>query len=274
MSAIVRLRPADREIALNVVRLNPATNVFLNHRLQNHPDGRIVDGEIFAATDPSPALLYIGGNAVPANLDSQNRNLVRSFADLLARETPPIGSIVGEATAVSAIWSELEPNWPLPARLIRANQPYLVSHTKFNSEINRVRFGNIADLSEYFDAARQMFFGEVGQMPPTAMFQARVAENLRSENAIGWFAEDGRVLFKLDIGAMADGWLQVQGVWLHPELRGQGLSTGLMSEAFSLIQRRFDVNLCLYVNDFNLPALRAYARLGFEQVGNFQTVFF
>lgn len=274
MSAVVRLRPADRNLALSVVRANPAENVFLNNRIQNAPANRIVDGELYATTTKNPALLYVGGNAVPVNLDVKNSNAVRAFADLLLAEQPPIGSLVGAADAVAALWNQLEGKWPLPARLIRTSQPYMVSEETYRAEVSRVRFATISDLADYFDAARQMFIGEVGLQPPSVMFQTRIAENLRSENSLGWFDENGKTLFKVDIGAMADGWVQIQGVWITPSLRGQGLAAELLSEAFTLIQRRFNVHLCLYVNSFNEPALRAYQRLGFRQVSSFQTVFF
>ena len=38
--------------------------------------------------------------------------------------------------------------------------------------------------------------------------------------------------------------------------------------------RRVAPTVSLYVNDFNTPARRAYARTGFRQVGTFATVLF
>ena len=38
-----------------------------------------------------------------------------------------------------------------------------------------------------------------------------------------------------------------------------------------LVQRRYPV-VSLYVNDFNVPALRSYERLGFRTVGSLSTV--
>jgi uncharacterized protein len=275
MSGVVRLRPADRELALMAVRQNPAVNVFVNSRIQNALRNRLADGEVWASTSAtSPSLLYVGGNAVPVELPSGNHQVEMAFAALLAEELPPIGSIVGPIKAVNGIWEKLEPAWPTPARLIRQSQPYMASTQRFNVPVNRVRWGNITDLSDYFEAAEDMFKSEVGMTPPTISFQSRISTSLRNEQSIGWFDSAGRVNFKLDLGAQADGWLQLQGIWLHPDLRGQGLSVGLMQEAFTLIQRRFDSKLCLYVNDFNLAAIAAYKKLGFQVIEEFATVFF
>jgi hypothetical protein len=38
--------------------------------------------------------------------------------------------------------------------------------------------------------------------------------------------------------------------------------------------RRVAPSVSLYVNDYNIPARRAYARCGFRQVGEFATVLF
>jgi predicted GNAT family acetyltransferase len=249
MTGTVRLRASDREMALAEISLHPAVNVFISSNLQNAAAGQLISGQLFATSDKHPAFLYIGGNAVPANLNPTK-------------------------VAVDAIWQELEPFWPISARLIRTAQPYMVSDQGYLETVNRVRWANIADLSEYFTSALEMFKSEVGTTPPLISFQSRIATNLQNEQALGWFDESGRVLFKVDLGAIANGYLQLQGIWLAPELRGQGLSVGLLSEAFTLIQRRFDVRLCLYVNDFNLPAIRAYERLGFKQIETFSTVFF
>lgn len=262
-------------MALAEISQQPAVNVFIASNMLQAAAGQLVQGQLFATSDQHPAFLYIGGNAVPANFDPVNHpTAARAFAQILIQENPPIGSLVGPKPAVDAIWKELEPFWPVSARLIRESQPYLLSNVDYSREISRVRWANIADLSEYFAAALEMFKSEVGMTPPLISFQSRIATNLQNELALGWFDDDGKVRFKLDLGAMANEHLQLQGIWLDPELRGQNLAVGLMEEAFTLIQRRFNVKLCLYVNDFNLPAISAYRKLGFKQIETFSTVFF
>ena len=81
------------------------------------------------------------------------------------------------------------------------------------------------------------------------------------------------VLFKADIGLLSSRCAQIQGVWLHPGHRGRGLAVPAMAEAVRLIERRAP-RVSLYVNAFNTPALRTYARVGFEQRGTFATVLY
>ena len=65
---------------------------------------------------------------------------------------------------------------------------------------------------------------------------------------------------------------QVQGVWVAPEWRGRGLGTMAMSAVVRDALRRVAPSVSLYVNDYNTPARRAYARCGFSRAGTFATV--
>jgi predicted GNAT family acetyltransferase len=85
--------------------------------------------------------------------------------------------------------------------------------------------------------------------------------------------EDGRVIFKSDIGAASGSVAQIQGVWLEPSLRGRGASVPAMAAVTEYVLADYG-QACLYVNDFNTPAVRSYLRVGFEQVGELATVLY
>ncbi|WP_342770138.1 GNAT family N-acetyltransferase [Xylanimonas allomyrinae] len=82
------------------------------------------------------------------------------------------------------------------------------------------------------------------------------------------------VEFKAELGAIAQGVAQVQGVWVDPAVRGRGLSEGGMAAVVVDARLRVAPVVSLYVNGYNERALRAYRRVGFEQVGTFATVLF
>jgi hypothetical protein len=66
----------------------------------------------------------------------------------------------------------------------------------------------------------------------------------------------------------------IQGVWMHPRLRGRGLAAPAMASVVRSIQTDLRRMPSLYVNDFNIPARRTYERIGFRQVGKFASVLF
>jgi len=122
-----------------------------------------------------------------------------------------------------------------------------------------------------------MFTEEVGVSPANGdgggLYRARVAELIGQGRAFARI-EDGRVLFKAEIGAATAHACQVQGVWVDPELRGHGLANGGMAAVVAQAQATIAPVVSLYVNDFNTPARAAYKRVGFAEVGTFMSVLF
>ena len=80
------------------------------------------------------------------------------------------------------------------------------------------------------------------------------------------------MLFKTEVGALAQRVAQIQGVWMAPALRGQGLAAGCMAAVAELVQVFLAPTVSLYVNDFNTPARATYRRVGFHDVGTAMTV--
>src|SRR5262249_11411768 len=146
-------------------------------------------------------------------------------------------SIVGGSASVGELWGLLRPYWG-PARDVRAAQPLMAidgpSPVDADPGVRRVRFDEIDTL---LPASIAMFTEEVGISPLTgdagASCRARVAELVRSGRAFARF-EDGRVVFKAEVGAATPQACQVQGVWVHPEFRGHGLAAPGMAAVVRL----------------------------------------
>jgi len=104
-------------------------------------------------------------------------------------------------------------------------------------------------------------------------YRARVRELIDAGRAYARI-EDGRVIFKAEIGSVTPHACQVQGVWVRPELRGRGLAEAGMAALVNDALRRVAPVVSLYVNDYNRPARAAYRRVGFTQTATFASVLF
>jgi predicted GNAT family acetyltransferase len=104
-------------------------------------------------------------------------------------------------------------------------------------------------------------------------YRRRLVELVRGKRAYARFI-DGRVVFKAELAIVTRRTTQVQGVWVSPELRGQGIAAPAMAAVVRDALRRVAPTVSLYVNDYNTPARRAYARCGFQSAGTFATVLF
>lgn len=105
------------------------------------------------------------------------------------------------------------------------------------------------------------------------LYRARVAELIRDGRAFARI-EDGRVMFKAEVGAVTPRACQVQGVWVPPDLRGRGLSETGMSAVVREALRTIAPTVSLYVNDYNTRARAAYRRVGFTELGSFTSILF
>jgi predicted GNAT family acetyltransferase len=219
------------------------------------------------------SLCYAGANLWPVEATPE---AARQFAERARRAGRHSSSIVGPTAPVEAMWALLAPMWG-PARDVR-RQPLMATDTDpvVDPEpgVRRVR---IDELDTLLPACVAMFTEEVGVSPVAAdggaLYRARVAELIAEGRAFA-LIEDGRVLFKAEIGSATSQACQIQGVWVDPALRGNGLGTRGTAAVVEFALADVSPVVSLYVNDYNLPARKAYERIGFSTVGSFTSVLF
>lgn len=272
------LEPSDLGAALALLESEPVANAFVTSRVQAAGlDPWRLGGEMWGwyADGRLRSLCYSGANLVPVCAGPE---AVRAFADRARRAGRRCSSIVGPAGPTAQLWRLLEPGWG-PAREVRANQPLMVTESLSaevapDPSVRRIRKD---EMDIVMPACVAMFTEEVGISPLAGdgglLYQARVAELIGSGRSFARI-EDGKVLFKAEIGAATTQACQIQGVWVAPEFRGRGLSETGMAAVLAHALADVAPVVSLYVNDYNTPARKAYSRVGFREVGAFMSVLF
>ncbi|HEX3711281.1 MAG TPA: GNAT family N-acetyltransferase [Trebonia sp.] len=267
----------DRAAALEVCAVDPVANVFVESRIRAFglEPGRL-GAQMWGYEQGGRlvSLCYGGANLVPVQATSR---ALTAFAERALRQGRRCSSIVGASAAVTELWGLLRPYWG-PARDVRASQPLMAIHgpspVTADPGVRRVRIDEIDTL---LPASVAMFTEEVGVSPLTGdggvSYRTRVAELIRSGRAFARI-DDGRVIFKAEVGAATPSACQVQGVWVRPEFRGQGLAAPGMAAVVELSRAAISPVVSLYVNDFNAPGRATYLRAGFTEVGEFMSVLF
>jgi predicted GNAT family acetyltransferase len=217
------------------------------------------------------ALCYAGANIWPVRADAA---AVAAFAAQARRQHRRCASIVGLATEVLPLWEHLRKAWG-PPRELRDDQPLMVLDGAPRVEPDpRVRLVLPSELDVLLPAAVAMFTEEIGVPPESVdLYRARVAELIAARRCFARI-ENGRVLFKAEIGAATAQACQIQGVWVAPALRGQGIGTVGTAAVAAAAQRDIAPIVSLYVNAFNGGARRAYERVGFSRIDTFASVLF
>ena len=149
-----------------------------------------------------------------------------------------------------------------------------LSHVTADPAVRRV-LPHEADI--LLPASIAMLTEEVGVSPTAvdggALYRARVRELIATGRSYARI-EDGRVIFKADVGSVTPRACQIQGVWVTPDRRGERLSIAGMAAVVRLALQQVAPVVTLYVNDYNAPAMAAYRRVGFTQVGTFASILF
>ena len=292
MLRVARLGHQHTSWLSDLLALNPCENVYLIALLEvtgtaqmGSPSGTLLG--IFDGDRPVAAY-WVGGNIIPVAATPGTNQVL---ADKLNSDGRYPCSLIGDRTTILDLQSRL--NWGRP-RGIRDRQLLLAISSDPQVEPDEaVALVTLEQLSAIFAASVDMFTKEVGFSPlegGQAGYLARVRGTIRGRNcfarisdtlplggAVGnWPATNQaeQVLFKADIGIRAPCIVQVQGVWVHPEVRQQGLGAAGMAAVVAQIRAAGHTTVSLYVNDFNEAALRMYSRVGFEQVGTFATVMY
>jgi predicted GNAT family acetyltransferase len=276
-SAVRLLDERDRSAVLAICDRDPVTNVFVSSRVRalGLEPGRL--GAQMWGHAPGgrlESLCYSGANLVPV---AATPDAVVAFAERALKQGRRCSSVVGSAAEVQALWALLRPQWG-PARDVRPVQPVMVTAgpplVAPDPLVRRVR---LEELDILWPACVAMFTEEVGVSPTIgdggASYRARLEQLIRGGRAFARI-EHGKVIFKAEIGAVTPQACQVQGVWVRPERRGEGLAAPGMAAIVVQAARSIAPLVSLYVNEYNHPARAAYRRVGFTETGRLMSVLF
>ena len=277
-SPIQALTPADEDAAIAVCARRPDAHVFVAARIREGAL-RTTPGCVLGYADGGDplgwrSLVWTGANVVPVEVGPDT---APAFAQRLRRRSRWASSLFGPSDEVLGLWALLSPSWGMP-RAVRGSQP-LMATTVPPSELGLaldpcVRLAGPDELDAVVPAAAAMFTEEIGYPPyvgSVASYRRSVA-SLIEQRRTYVVTEGPDVVFKADVGSVALGTAQIQGVWLAPHLRGRRRAGPAMAAVVEAVLAEHAARASLYVNDFNVAARATYARIGMREVGEFATV--
>jgi hypothetical protein len=271
--ALTPLAPRDVGIALEFLQGDPLVNVYLISRLRDEGTGPTGQTILIRCDGIPVALASLSTNVVLAgneqtSLSLREEAMARLGDRILARMTP-VRAIISDARLVDPLWRRIECHLA-PPTVIRLGQPvYAIppGPTDFPDLIT-LRYSTERDLHALVPACAAMHLEEVGINPlerDAVGYRQRVRELIERKRSLV-VTDRGRILFKCEFSAITDEAVQIMGVWTAPSERRRGLARRGMTEVCGHILRQGKA-VTLFVNDFNIPAVRLYESLGFHQIG-------
>lgn len=222
---------------------------------------RAIEGEQVLA-----ALCYFGANVVPSG----------QGCGAFAREAA-VGAtrmIIGEEGAVTDLWATARSVMPEP-RENRPGQPVYSIEEPPEGDSTDLRAATMEDLDLLLPACAATHREELGVDPlerDPESFRRRTVSQIQEGRSWLW-AQDGTILFKAEASAWTPSAVQLQQVWVDPDVRGQGYGTRGISDLCRLLLERTP-SVCLFVRPENEPAIRLYEKIGMRRAGTYRSLLF
>ena len=257
-----KLIEPKREQILRFCARDPVERVFLEdvaRRRLGRFVGAAEDGDL-------RALCHLGVNVVPSG------DGCGVFAREASRAAPRM--LIGEARAVSELWEAARSELPRP-REDRPGQPVFVIREPPASGDTGLRPASLDDLELLMPACAAAHEQELGIDPlrrDAEGFRWRTRSQIEEERSWLW-VEDGVILFKAEASAWTPEAVQLQQVWVDPQVRRRGYGARGLSDVCRLLLERVPV-VCLFVRAENDAAIGLYEAIGMEHVLDYRSLLF
>ena len=212
------------------------------------------------------ALCHLGANVVPSG---QGCGI---FAE--AAGSGQARMLIGEEGAVTELWEEARGRLP-PPREDRPGQPVFVIDELPAAGETGLRPATLEDLERLVPACAAAHELELGVDPlarDADAFRWRTQAQIEEGRSWVW-ADQGRILFKAEASAWTPRAVQVQQVWVDPEVRGGGYGQRGMRDLCRFLLERVPT-VCLFVRRENEPAIRVYEAIGMRRTITYRSVLF
>jgi ribosomal protein S18 acetylase RimI-like enzyme len=212
------------------------------------------------------ALCHVGANVVPSGEQCS------AFADATARGQARM--IIGEESAVAELWEEARSRLPRP-RDDRPGQPVYVLDAPPAAGDTGLRAATQSDLDLLVPACAAAHREEIGIDPlrrDAEGFTWRTRAQIEEGRSWLW-VEDGVICFKAEASAWTPTAVQLQQVWVDPEVRNRGYAKRAMQDLCRMLLERVPT-VCLFVRPENAPAIHVYEGIGMQRTISYRSLIF
>jgi uncharacterized protein len=259
---MVDLEEPSLEQVLKFCSAEPVERVFLDESARRG-FGRLLavvtDGRV-------TALCHFGANVVPSGEGTG------VFADVTAKSRARM--IIGDEQAVSELWDAAQTRMELP-REDRPGQPVFAVDRPPEPGDTALREAVPQDFELLLPACAATHEGEIGVDPLRADaegFRRRTRQQIEDRRSWVWI-EEGTILFKAEASAWTREAVQLQQVWVDPQVRNKGYGRRGLRDLIRLLLERVP-RVCLFVRADNPAAIRLYDAVGMERVGYYRSLLF
>jgi predicted GNAT family acetyltransferase len=260
--------------ALSFLSARPIHTVCMSSFLQDNgvisPKNR---GTFFGCRDASGSLQGVALIGHATLLETENDAALQAFA-YLKHKFVNAHLVRGERETVSRFWKHYAEFGHQP-RLARREVLLVQNSAHSNSEtVSQLRPATIDELEELKLVNAQFIRDECGIDPlerDPVGFSSRLARRI-AKNRVWILQRDGEVIFKADIFAQTSQAAYLEGVFVNPDYRGQGIGLRCLQDLSSRLLQESD-SLCLLINEQTKGLEHFYTRAGYSMASLYDTIY-
>ena len=207
-------------------------------------------------------------------IEARSDKALKAFAQQAKSSETPIHMIMSHGDAAESFWNHFsdglsEPRLKCVERLFEVSFPFMVTKNE-----RTLRLATTEELIQVAEAQAEVAFMECGVDPMVKDregFLKRVQRRIDQGRIFVVFDGD-KLVFKADIIAETTETAYLEGIYVAPEYRGQGIGSKCLSELTLDLLNRVE-HVCLLSNVDSESAHKSYFKAGYKATDQCTTLF-
>jgi uncharacterized protein len=275
LSRVQRLTENDRQEVLTFLSVRPVHTVAMkSFIIDNGMESELNRGNFVGYRNAYGELEGVALIGHSTLIEARTDTAMHAIAIMARQSQTPIHLVMSDGLAVETFWSYFstsndKPRMTCVEELFELRFPFLVK--KCNWE---VRFATLNELETVAEAQAECALLESGIDPMVKNrkgFLKRVARRIE-QNRVYVVVENDKLLFKADVVALTYDTAYLEGVYVHPDRRGEGIGSECLAEVSLRLLSEVQ-NVCLLSNVEFKNAHKSFLKAGFQNTDRCTTLF-
>ncbi|PYT01458.1 MAG: hypothetical protein DMF63_01000 [Acidobacteria bacterium] len=275
LSRLQRLTETDRQEVLAFLSARPVHTVAMkSFVIDNGIESTMNRGNFVGYRNDGGELEGVALIGHSTLIEARTDDAMHAIAIAARQSETPIHLVMSEGKAVEAFWSYFstssnKPRLKCEEELFELRFPFLVKKCKWE-----MRYATLNELKAVAEAQAEVALLESGVDPMARDregFLKRVARRIE-QNRVYVVMENDKLLFKADVVAQTDDVAYLEGVYVHPDRRGEGIGSECLAEVGLRLLTEVQ-NVCLLSNVAFTSAHKSFRKAGFQNTDHCTTLF-
>ncbi len=275
LSRVQRLTENDRQEVFAFLSVRPVHTVAMkSFIIDNGIEGEMNRGNFVGYRNTNGDLEGVALIGHSTLVEARTDDAMHAIALVARQSETAIHLVMSDGKAAEAFWSYFststdEPRLTCVEELFELSFPFLVKDCKWE-----VRYATLNELEDVANAQAEVALLESGVDPMVKDregFLKRVARRIE-QSRVYVVVEDDKLLFKADVVALTDDTAYLEGVYVDPGRRGDGIGSQCLAEVGLRLLTKVQ-NVCLLSNVEFKNAHQSFLKAGFRNTDRCTTLF-